>query len=83
MTQASWVWLAWVAWATDGSATFSDDIAATTVASARQTTAVTAPGRPAAGPDVDVDVDLAGRLIVVISCSQLSELWFRVTLHSF
>jgi hypothetical protein len=47
MTQASRVWLAWVAWAMAGSATFSDDIAATTAASARQTTAVTAPGRTA------------------------------------
>ncbi len=51
MIHASWVWLAWVARATSGRATFSDDIAATTAASARHTTAVTAPGRrvPAAG----------------------------------
>ena len=81
MTQASCVCEAWVAWATDGSATFSDDIAATTAASARQTTVVTAPGRTARA--AEVDLDLAGRLIVVISCSQLSKLWFRVTLHSF
>ncbi len=47
MIHASWVWVAWVAWAMPGSATFSDDIAATTAASARHTTAVTAPGRAA------------------------------------
>src|SRR5579862_2076637 len=45
MIQASWVWVACVARAISGSATFSDDIAATTAASARHTTAVTAPGR--------------------------------------
>src|SRR5579862_8859314 len=45
MIQASCVWVACVARAISGSATFSDDIAATTVASARHTTAVTAPGR--------------------------------------
>jgi hypothetical protein len=51
MIHASWVWLAWVARAMPGSATFSDDIAATTAASARHTTAVTAPERmvPAGG----------------------------------
>jgi hypothetical protein len=51
----------------------SDDIAATTVASARQTTAVTGPGRTVRAADLDEDVDLAGRLIVVISCSQTLE----------
>jgi hypothetical protein len=44
MIQASWVWVACVARAISGRATFSDDIAATTAASARHTTAVTAPG---------------------------------------
>jgi hypothetical protein len=49
-------------------ATFSDDIAATTAASARQTTAVTAPGRmlDATGSFT------AGVAIVVISCSRLT-----------
>ena len=34
MIHASWVWVAWVARAMSGRATFSDDIAATTAASA-------------------------------------------------
>ena len=65
MIQASWVWLAWVARAISGSATFREDIAATTAASARHTTAVTAPPRtgPAAG-------DFTGeRVMVLISGS--------------
>ena len=45
MIHASCVWVAWVARAMSGRATFRDDIAATTVASARHTTAVTAAGR--------------------------------------
>jgi hypothetical protein len=66
MIQASWVWLAWVARAMPGSATFSEDIAATTAASARHTTAVVAPGRTArAGGDFT-----GGRAVIaVISCS--------------
>ena len=43
MTHASWVWVAWVSRAISGSATFSDAIAATTAASATQTTAVITP----------------------------------------
>ena len=58
MTQASWVWVAWVARAMSGRATFRDDMAATTAARARQTTAVTAPGRAACAAR-----DRAGRLI--------------------
>ena len=42
ITHVSWVWLARVSRANDGSATFSDDTAETTVASARQVTARTA-----------------------------------------
>ena len=51
MIHASWVWVAWVDRAISGRATFSDDMAATTVARATHTTAVTAPLRtaPAAG----------------------------------
>ncbi len=49
-----------------GSATFSDDIAATTAASARQTTAVTGPGRTARA----WGADLGGRSFMgVISSS--------------
>src|SRR5260370_376086 len=65
MIHASWVWVAWVAWAMPGSATFSDDIAATTAASATHTTAVTAPGRAATvvgiaeRPDVGVQTRCA------------------------
>jgi len=66
MIQASWVWEAWVARAMPGSATFSDDIAATTAASARHTTAVTAPGRRAAAA---LGRDFIGRVIVLISGS--------------
>ncbi len=40
MIHDSCVWLAWVSRAMSGSATLSDAIAATTVASARHTTAV-------------------------------------------
>jgi hypothetical protein len=65
MIHASWVWVAWVARAMSGRATFSDDIAATTAASARQTTAVTAPERRvAAGGDFT-----GGTVTVLISCS--------------
>src|SRR5262245_34663609 len=45
MTHTSSVWVACVARAMSGSATFKDAIAATTAASARHTTAVTAPVR--------------------------------------
>src|SRR5579862_3198870 len=62
MIQANWVWVAWVARAISGSATFSDDIAATTVASARHTTAVTAPGRVPVG----VGVPWSGRPVVEV-----------------
>ena len=47
MIHASWVWVAWVDRAISGRATFSDDMAATTVARATHTTAVTAPLRTA------------------------------------
>src|SRR5215472_9575146 len=52
MIHASWVCVACVARAMPGRATFSDDMAATTVASARHTTRVTTPGRRAL-PDGD------------------------------
>jgi hypothetical protein len=72
MIQASCVWLAWVALAMPGSATFSDDIAATTAASARHTTTVTAPGRTsrAAGAGLAGLAGLAARwFMVAIACS--------------
>ncbi len=82
MTQASWVWEAWVARATPGSATFSEDTAATTAARARQTTAVMTAGRAARGAAAGVTflldladlVDFAGlaarRFMADIACSQ-------------
>ena len=60
MIQASWVELAWVARAIPGSATFSDDIAATTAARARQTTPVTTAGRMLEADSV------GGRAVVII-----------------
>jgi len=50
MIHVSWVWVAWVDRAISGRATFSDDMAATTVARATHTTAVTAPLRAARAP---------------------------------
>jgi hypothetical protein len=85
MTHASWVWDAWVDLAMPGSATFSEAIAATTAASARQTTTVTAPGRTARFPAAG-GAGLAGwaaRFMVAISCSYAHDLYFRMTLQSF
>jgi len=42
MTQDSWVWVAWVSRAIEGSATFNDATAETTVARASMTTGSTA-----------------------------------------
>ncbi len=79
MIQASWVWVAWVDRAISGRATFSDDMAATTVARATHTTAVTAPLRtaPAAG-------DFGGRYhgdhLRLLTPAELSS---RTTLHIY
>ncbi len=74
MIQASLVCEACVSVAIEGSATFSDDIADTTVASARQVTASTRPCRPAApsadgepvapvAPPVGAERSLAGAFV--------------------